>query len=315
MADYLHNHPGFTDLLNIIADKKNILPGLVEKDYWIMHVLYGLKKQGFQFELKGGTSLSKGYQIIERFSEDIDIHITPDVKFGINENPKNSSAKNVNARKEFYDWLAGEIKIDGISKIERDHNFDDPNAYRSGGIRLYYENKTEAVKGLKEGILLEAGFDKVTPNSKLLITSWAYEEAVSKIEIIDNRAIDISCYDPGYTFVEKLQTIATKFRQERADGEERPNYLRQYYDVYCLLGNAVVQKFIGTKEYFDHKEARFPPQDFAIPVAENEAFLINDVELRNSIKDRFKKTSNLYYNGQPDFEDLLKRIKDNIDKL
>ena len=34
-----------------------------------------------------------------------------------------------------------------------------------------------------------------------------------------------------------------------------------------VTGLAVVQKFIGTKEYFDHKEARFPPQDFAIPVA------------------------------------------------
>jgi predicted nucleotidyltransferase component of viral defense system len=43
----------------------------VEKDYWIMHGLYGLQQMGMSFELKGGTSLSKGYGIIERFSEDI----------------------------------------------------------------------------------------------------------------------------------------------------------------------------------------------------------------------------------------------------
>jgi len=36
-------------------------PYLVEKDYWIMHALWGLQQQGFQFELKGGTSLFKGY--------------------------------------------------------------------------------------------------------------------------------------------------------------------------------------------------------------------------------------------------------------
>jgi predicted nucleotidyltransferase component of viral defense system len=42
-----------------------------------MHVLYGLKNQGLAFELKGGTSLSKGYKIIKRFSEDIDIYIHP----------------------------------------------------------------------------------------------------------------------------------------------------------------------------------------------------------------------------------------------
>lgn len=316
MADYLHNHPEFADLLNIIAGERKILPALVEKDYWIMHVLYGLKKQGFLFELKGGTSLSKGFRIIDRFSEDIDIHITPPAKFGINENPKNTNAKNVQARKDFYDWLAEEIKINGIVKIERDHTFDDPDGYyRSGGIRLHYENKTEPVKGLKEGILLEAGFAKVTPNEKLLISSWAYDKAVSNIEIIDNRAIEIACYHPGYTLVEKLQTIATKFRQEQEDGKERPNYLRQYYDVYSLLGTEGVQNFIGTQEYYEHKETWFPKADFAIPVAKNEAFLVNNTELRNSIKERFKKTSTLYYSEQPDFEDLLKRIKDNIDKL
>ena len=57
MADYLHNHNDFSALINIIAEESNILPYLVEKDYWIMHVLYGLKQQNFQFELKGGTSL------------------------------------------------------------------------------------------------------------------------------------------------------------------------------------------------------------------------------------------------------------------
>ena len=54
---YLHQRKDFLDLVNLIADERGIEPFLVEKDYWIMHVLYGLKKQGFDFELKGGTSL------------------------------------------------------------------------------------------------------------------------------------------------------------------------------------------------------------------------------------------------------------------
>jgi hypothetical protein len=40
--DYLHNHPEFEDLIRIVADEKGIDPALVEKDYWIMHCLYGL---------------------------------------------------------------------------------------------------------------------------------------------------------------------------------------------------------------------------------------------------------------------------------
>lgn len=38
---YLHQHKDFADLLRIVGTEKGILPGLVEKDYWIMHVLYG----------------------------------------------------------------------------------------------------------------------------------------------------------------------------------------------------------------------------------------------------------------------------------
>ena len=72
-ADYLHNHPQFADLIRIVAQERAIAPGLIEKDHWIMHCLYGLQQLGFKFELKGGTSLSKGFQIINRFSEDIDI--------------------------------------------------------------------------------------------------------------------------------------------------------------------------------------------------------------------------------------------------
>ena len=75
--DYLHNHRQFPALIRIVAQQKRVDPALVEKDYWIMHSLYGLQKLGLTFELKGGTSLSKGFKVIDRFSEDIDIHIDP----------------------------------------------------------------------------------------------------------------------------------------------------------------------------------------------------------------------------------------------
>jgi len=141
------------------------------------------------------------------------------------------------------------LKIDDIVKIERDHEFDSPGG-KSGGIRMYYDPVTDIVEDLKPGILLEAGFDQVTPNKPVDISSWALDKAkaTSGIPFIDNTARGISCYDMRYTFVEKLQTIVTKFRQEMADGKERKNYMRQYYDVYCLLQEKAVQEFLGTDE-------------------------------------------------------------------
>lgn len=316
MSDYLHNHKNFRDLLRIVGAELNIEPALVEKDYWIMHVLYGLKQQGFQFELKGGTSLSKGYEIIHRFSEDIDIHIKPPAEMEINENPNNNKPRNIQKRKEFYDGLTNEIKMNGIIAAKRDEAFDDQRQYRSGGIRLHYDSKTDTIDGVKEGILLEVGFDTVTPNNPLTISSWAYDKAVQQgVDIVDNRAVNIACYHIGYTFVEKLQTIATKFRQEQEDKEERQNLMRQYYDIYNLLQDDTVKAFIGTEEYQKHKEARFPPKDYEIPIADNEAFLLKTLELRERFIERYKKTAKLYYKGQPDFNTLLTEIGKWVEKL
>jgi hypothetical protein len=316
-AIYLHEHEDFSDLLLIIGEEKGIPAGLVEKDYWIMHALYGLKKQGYKFQLKGGTSLSKGFGLIDRFSEDIDIHIDPPAALGINENPKNSSEKNIQKKKQYYDTLAGEIKIDGIINVKRDTVFDDQSKYNSGGIRLHYERKMEPVEGAKDGILLEAGYDTVAPNSPVTITSWAFEKTTGfpGIEFIDNRAVDILCYDHRYTFVEKLQTIASKFRKEMTTGAVATNYMRQYYDVYSLLADKGVQDFIGTAEYWRHKELRFSKEDFDLPINKNEAFLLTDRSGREKLQKRYETAKGLYYKGQPPFDEVMERIGGFIDKL
>jgi hypothetical protein len=73
----VHELPDFADLIALVARNEGLDPGLVEKDYWILHGLRGLQPGGFLFELEGGTSLSKGFKLINRFSEDIDLLIHP----------------------------------------------------------------------------------------------------------------------------------------------------------------------------------------------------------------------------------------------
>ncbi|SDR44975.1 nucleotidyl transferase AbiEii/AbiGii toxin family protein [Pseudovibrio sp. Tun.PSC04-5.I4] len=197
LHEFLHQHKDFANLIRIVGEKHSIDPVLVEKDYWIMHCLYGLKEMGWSFELKGGTSLSKGLGIIDRFSEDIDIRIEPPAEQDVATNPNQQKPAHVKSRKVFYDWLAKTIAIDGIVRAERDTEFDDLRYYRSGGIRLVYETRMGSLAGLKDGILLEVGFDVVSPNAPKTISSWAYDFAASKAEVIDNRAVDVACYHPA----------------------------------------------------------------------------------------------------------------------
>lgn len=315
-VNYLHSHPEFKELLRTVGQENNIENSLIEKDYWIMHCLYGLQQQKYKFELKGGTSLSKAYKIIHRFSEDIDIRINPpkemDIQFGKNHNEE----KHCQTRKNFYDGLAQQIKIDGIIKVERDEGFDDKRKYRSGGIRLYYESSFEQIEGLKPGILLEVGFDKVTPNKPFTISSWALDFAEEhELDVIDNKAYHVKCYDPGFTLVEKLQTIITKYRQYKEEHIKQPNFMRHYYDVYCLLGNDAVQKFIGTKEYKEHIHEKIRGADKEIPVSKHPALILKNKDTRKLFADEYQSKAALYYQGQPSFDEVLKRIAENLDEL
>lgn len=313
---YLHDHPEFSDLIRTVASEKKIDPYLAEKDYWIMHCLYGLNQAGYDFQLKGGTSLSKGFGIIHRFSEDIDIHIAPPQSLKVRTSKNHDKEKDRQSRKAYYDYLARNIKIPGIVKIERDTRFDSLPKYFGGGIRLYYESAFPLNDSAKEGVLLEAGFDDVIPNHPIDISSWALDFALDKkVDVADNKALQISCYDPGYTLVEKLQAIATKFRKQKEGEEFPPNFMRHYYDIYCLLQNEEVQKFIGTDEYTKHKEKRFPKADQAVPLHENEAFLLKDQERRALYKKEYERRPGLYYQGQPPFEEILAVIHENLDRL
>jgi len=67
----------FADLLEIVAAERGLRRSIVEKDYWVTHALWALSVGGFEVWFKGGTSLSKGFGLIERFSEDLDLKVEP----------------------------------------------------------------------------------------------------------------------------------------------------------------------------------------------------------------------------------------------
>jgi hypothetical protein len=324
MTVLLHNRGDFRELIEITATAMNIMdPYLVEKDYWLMHVLWGLQQQGLVFHLKGGTSLSKGYECIHRFSEDIDIKIEPDERicgFTVYAGRNHDSPKHRESRSKYFDWLASYLKgkIPGVTEVERDTTFDDSQKMRSGGIRLYYASLFTAVDGLKDGILLEVGFDRTAPNQPRLITSWAYERAatVPGIGIIDNRALAVPCYEPKFTFVEKLQAVVRKFRiyKQGGSGPSVPaNFIRHYYDLYQLLDRADIRDFIGTEEYQSFKKERFGGDDTKI--SHSDAFKLTDPRDRALFEKEYFRSASLYFKGRPSLAEILARIGKDLGRL
>ena len=320
---FLHEHADFKDLINITAREQNIDdPSLVEKDYWLMHVLWSLQRMKLHFHLKGGTSLSKGYGCIYRFSEDIDIMIEPEKTtcgFKVYTGKNHDNRKHRDSRKWYFDWIATHLQdsIHGVVDAVRDETFDDEK-YRSGGVRLYYNSYFASSPGLKEGILLELGFDRTAPNEPRPISSWAYERSVGNPNVVvyDNRALRVPCYEPKYTFVEKLQAVVRKFRlyKEGKEGANLPaNFIRHYYDLYQLIDRSDVQAFIGTKEYVEFKRERFGGDD--INISNSDAFKLSNPYDRSLFEKEYNRSASLYFKGRPSLEEILTRMSKDLDRL
>lgn len=311
---FLHELPDVKDLFLVISEEMDINPSIVEKDYWVMHALWGLQQQEYNFELKGGTSLSKGYDIINRFSEDIDVQIHPAPLLNLKTGKNHDNDKHIQRRREFFDGIADSLIISGLT-FERDHEFDDKKM-RGAGIRGLYNSHFQALEALKEGILFEVGLDKTTPFEEKDISSWAYEKAMeAQVDVVDNRAKKVKCYLPEYTFVEKLQTISTKYRKNKNNQVESPvNFIRHYYDLYMLLGSERVIQFIQTDTFREYKKEKFGQADDP-DIRRNPAFLLADVGEMEQFSGLYNKKSEIYFGNHPPFQEIIDKIKSYADLL
>lgn len=116
--------------------------------------------------------------------------------------------------------------------------------------------------------------------------------------------------------MEKLQAIVTKYSKykEGKGGRTLPeNFLRHYYDIYCLLELPEVQAFIGTDEYEAYKAERF--RNYDTVVKNCAGFTLDQDDDREIFEENYTKTSALYYKGQISFSKILERIADKLDFL
>lgn len=309
---FLHEHEDFREICDRARDMTKASLQIVEKDYWLMHIIWSLGQSGHKFELKGGTSLSKAWKIISRFSEDVDIHIHPPSGMQVYSGKNHDRPNHISSRDNFYNWLPNNIKVSGAISITRKPEWDDAKI-KNCGIAISYPSNYALIESIKPYILLEVGFAKVDPNQLLSISSWVFDIAFNAgLDVVDNRAIDVPCYLPQYTFVEKLSAIAGKYKQEQ-EGKIMPvNFIRHYYDIHQLLKNDEVIGFIGTEEYNEIKESRFSKSD---DLSKNEAFILSDKATRKKYEEQYLRTKALYYDDFPSFDQIMDVIGAYVNSL
>jgi Nucleotidyl transferase AbiEii toxin, Type IV TA system len=139
-VSFVHDDPEFGDLLRIVAGERRIAPGLVEKDYWVTHTLWALHDTGFDVWFKGGTSLSKGFGLIERFSEDLDLKLLPGTvsSLPLVSNWTSAGAKATAERRAYFAALAWLLRVPG-TEVTIGEVAD--KSWRAAGIRVSYPGR------------------------------------------------------------------------------------------------------------------------------------------------------------------------------
>lgn len=227
----------FADLVEIVADERGLRRSIVEKDYWVTHTLWALSVAGFEVWFKGGTSLSKGFGLIERFSEDLDLKIEPGTVTALPpvSNWKSEGAKATAERRAFFEALPSAFIVPGC-RVELDVETVD-RVWRGASLRVTYPSvyPGELPPEVSEHVLLEIGSARVTPHVPRDITSWVHEKLETtrlSAEFDDNRARGVRCVHPLVTLLEKVDALHRRFPNEGAPPQ---TFVRHYEDAARLV--------------------------------------------------------------------------------
>ena len=154
------------EILNQVNNQTGLPTDAIEKDWWVTITLKAIFSSKFAQHLvfKGGTSLSKAYNLIERFSEDIDLSIDRTMLGFEGELSKTQIKK---LRKASGNFIVGEFKEELISELEKlgvnkenynlifDDEIDDTSDPHR--IELEYNSIVEAGEYIPQRVVIELG--------------------------------------------------------------------------------------------------------------------------------------------------------------
>ena len=233
----------FGPTLDAAAGHLGISATAVEKDYWVSQTLRALTDAfAADFIFKGGTSLSKGYRIVERFSEDIDILVLP------GERGRAATDKLMKAMSETAALgIDGEASKVGGSETGRHRSYE-----------LAYPTLRKATPLIRTSVLLEMGVrggphpHELVPINCLLGDALT-AEGTDLAEFADLEPFEVLVLHPGRTLLEKLVHIHQVAQELTADPARKPDARsgRHFYDVFQLVGDHRVQELLADREQVD----------------------------------------------------------------
>lgn len=305
----------FSDTLRAASHHFAIKLEFVEKDYWISLILSRLAKSRYFKEsvFKGGTSLSKAYNLIERFSEDVDIAIINDDKKTGNE------VKTIirNIEREITVDL-NELKVDGVtSKGSR---------FRKS-VFEYPKTQRESVNNK---VIVEVNsFANPFPFERQIIKNMVFDFLMQTgnekyVEEYNLQPFELNVLSKEQTLLEKTVSLI-RFSFDDNAAESLRGKIRHFYDLYYLMQDQACIEFISSTDFkkrFDdilqHDRDMFEePNEWQSKSVIESPLIIDFSSIWKELKEKYTaELSALAYKKIPNerdvassFEELIRKIK------
>jgi predicted nucleotidyltransferase component of viral defense system len=229
----------FSDILRATSNQIGIKVEFVEKDYWITLILNRLAKSKYGREavFKGGTSLSKGFGLIDRFSEDIDIAII------------SRDARTGNEIKNIIRAIEKEITSD-LNEVQLEGVTSKGSRFR----KSVFEYDSADAKNNNNKLILEINsFANPYPFKRLEIKSFVFEflQQAGNYEYIEEYSLEpfeVNVLNKEQTLLEKMVSLI-RFSFEEDYIESLKGKIRHFYDLYFLMNDAECADFIKSEKF------------------------------------------------------------------
>ena len=304
-----------------IAEEKGITPYAVEKDWWVVQTLKAI----FQMEIgkylifKGGTSLSKAWNLIERFSEDIDLafdrnYLGHDGKISRTQIKKLRQKTGKFVDELFSPELETKLKENGLNDVTL--NYIEPEASDAdpAKVEIFYPNVIEYPGYIQPRVLLEISSSSLKEPNQVQTFGSLLDEHYPDQDFTGT-PVDIPTAIPERTFLEKIFLLHEEFQRPH-DRIRVERLSRHLYDVFQLINKGYAESAILDKELYEtiviHRRAFF--RVGGIDYNLHQPQTINPIPISEFIKawetDYKTMQEQMIYGDSPSFEEMIKLIQD-----
>lgn len=302
---YLHkeNRELFRDAILLTSQKLEVSEDIVEKDYYVTLILKKLSSIEYPVVFKGGTSLSKAFQVIDRFSEDIDITFTEH----LGETRRKKLKYNI--LKSIADELG--LVIRNFDSIESDKNLNHYDFYYESVVGDRVINAIPPYVKLEISLMSYAFPTEERELSNYLLDALGAEEE-ELIATYDLGAFSMRVQSLNRTLIDKVFAVCDYYLQNKAHRNAR-----HLYDIYKLTEHVEMNNdFLElVKEVRAHRIAMGSEIAPAASLDVNILELVQKICNEDFYKEDYRETTLKLISDSLEYEMLKMYYKELVEKM